>query len=222
VQPLALFDLDNTLVDRQSTLASWVAVFLVRHGLPGAFGPWLYELLADRATLAHFAEVRDRFGLAEPVEALWNGYCTDIASTVVCPPKVLAGLDELRTQGWRIGVATNGATDIQQAKLRAAGIFDRADAVCVSEEIGARKPDLSMFQEAVRRCGGAHDGADMWMVGDHPVNDMVGARDAGFRTVWIDCGRSWPEELSPPDHQVRDARAAIDLLVAIYPVGKPA
>ncbi|MFF7393255.1 HAD family hydrolase [Streptomyces scabiei] len=222
MQPLALFDLDNTLVDRQSTLAGWVAIFLVRHGLPGAFESWLYELLADRATPAHFAQVRDRFGIAEPVDTLWNGYCTDIARTVVCPPKVLTGLEELRTHGWRIGVATNGATDIQQAKLRATGIFDRVDAVCISEETGARKPDVAMFQEAIRRCGGAHDGVGMWVVGDDPVNDMAGAREAGFRTVWIDRGRSWPEELPPPDHQVRDARAAIDLLVAIGPVGRAA
>ncbi|MFB9465832.1 HAD family hydrolase [Streptomyces cinereospinus] len=222
MQPLALFDLDNTLVDRQSTLADWVAIFLVRHGLPGAFKSWLYELLADRATPAHFAEVRDRFGIAEPVDTLWNGYCTDIASTVACPPEVLTGLEELRTSGWRIGVATNGATDIQQAKLRATGIFDRVDAVCISEETGARKPGVAMFQEAVRRCGGAHDGVGMWVVGDDPVNDMAGAREAGFLTVWIDRGRSWPEELPPPDHQVRDARAAIDLLVAIGPVGRAA
>ncbi|GAA3299390.1 hypothetical protein GCM10020295_37490 [Streptomyces cinereospinus] len=110
---------------------------------------------------------------------------------------MLTGLEELRTSGWRIGVATNGATDIQQAKLRATGIFDRVDAVCISEETGARKPGVAMFQEAVRRCGGAHDGVGMWVVGDDPVNDMAGAREAGFLTVWIDRGRSWPEELPP-------------------------
>ncbi|MGW1260162.1 hypothetical protein ACWD5Q_34585 [Streptomyces sp. NPDC002513] len=30
---LVLFDLDNTLVDRQGTLAEWVADFTARHGL---------------------------------------------------------------------------------------------------------------------------------------------------------------------------------------------
>jgi beta-phosphoglucomutase-like phosphatase (HAD superfamily) len=75
VHPLALFDLDNTLVNRQSTPASWVAIFLARHGLDDASKSWLCELLADRATPAHFVEIRDRFGIAEPVDTLWNGYC---------------------------------------------------------------------------------------------------------------------------------------------------
>ncbi|SCF97529.1 putative hydrolase of the HAD superfamily [Streptomyces sp. DconLS] len=31
--PLVLFDLDNTLVDRQGTLAGWVTEFTAQHGM---------------------------------------------------------------------------------------------------------------------------------------------------------------------------------------------
>jgi phosphoglycolate phosphatase-like HAD superfamily hydrolase len=155
VNPLVLFDLDNTLVDRRLTLADWAASFRERHGLDAEAESWLLTLLADRATPANFGQVHDRFSLAESPTALWSGYCADIAAAVICPPEVLAGLTQLRAAGWRVEVATNGATDIQRAKLRATGIAERVDAICISEEAGARKPEPAMFQEAIRRCTGA-------------------------------------------------------------------
>ncbi|WP_328667617.1 HAD family hydrolase [Streptomyces sp. NBC_00322] len=217
MNPLVLFDLDNTLVDRKLTLVEWAASFRERHGLDAAAESWLFALLADRATPAHFAEVRDRFGLPESTDALWNRYCADIAAAVTCPPDVLAGLEELRAAGWRIGVATNGATDIQRAKLRTTGIADRVDAVCISEEAGARKPEPVMFHEAIRRCTNKHDhhGIDGWMVGDNPVNDIGGGRASGLCTVWVSRGLAWPDNLPGPDHHVPDARSAIDLLAAL-------
>jgi putative hydrolase of the HAD superfamily len=33
LQPLVLFDLDNTLADRRGTLADWAAEFTTEHGL---------------------------------------------------------------------------------------------------------------------------------------------------------------------------------------------
>ncbi|MFF3244257.1 HAD family hydrolase [Streptomyces sp. NPDC002870] len=86
------------------------------------------------------------------------------------------------------------------------------DAVCISEEAGARKPEPAMFLEAVRRCGGLRDGGQAWMVGDSAVNDIGGGQAAELRTVWIDRATTWPQDLPQPDHQVPDARAAIDLL----------
>ncbi|SDN74458.1 putative hydrolase of the HAD superfamily [Streptomyces wuyuanensis] len=214
---MVLFDLDDTLVDRQLALARWVASFRGSFGLGQEDESWLANLLAERAVPEHFEAVRARFRLSEPADVLWGRYCTGMAAAVCCPPDVLAGLEELRAVGWRIGVATNGAADIQWAKLRATGIADRADAVCVSEEVGARKPDPALFFEAVRRCGGLRDGDQAWMVGDGAVNDIGGGQAAGLRTVWVDRGATWPETLSEPDHQVPDARTAIELLKSLGP-----
>jgi FMN phosphatase YigB (HAD superfamily) len=96
---------------------------------------------------------------------LWRAYCADIAALVSCPGEVLDGLGELREAGWRVGVATNGAVDIQRAKLRATGICERVDGVFVSEEADARKPGRRHFALAAARCG-AVLGDGGWMVGD--------------------------------------------------------
>ncbi|KUL23270.1 HAD family hydrolase [Streptomyces regalis] len=209
---LVLFDLDNTLVDRQGTLADWAAVFTARHGLKDEEQAHIFGMVAERAYPSTFDTIRTRYRLSMSTAELWHAYCTDIAAMVSCPAEVLDGLDELRATGWRVGVATNGAVDIQRAKLRATGISERVDGVFVSEESDARKPQTRHFDLAAARCGRVlGDGG--WMIGDNPVTDICGGRSAGLRTVWIGNGCSWPPDSPGPDHVVPHARAAIDLLL---------
>ncbi|MEU6572539.1 HAD family hydrolase [Streptomyces sp. NPDC046805] len=213
MQRLVLFDLDNTLVDRHGTLADWTTDFTTRHGLGDEARQELLDLLGERAYPSSFEEIRTRYRLADTVESLWSSYCADIAAMVSCPSHVLSGLEELHTQGWRIGIATNGATDIQMAKLRATGILARVHGVCVSEGAAARKPDTRHFAAAAERCGTTL-ATGGWMIGDNPVNDIGGGRAAGLSTMWIADSSGWPAELPEPDRRVPHARAAIDLLLA--------
>ncbi|MCX5525628.1 HAD-IA family hydrolase [Streptomyces bobili] len=210
--PLVLFDLDNTLVDRQGTLAGWAAEFTAQHSLEDEDQANVLDMVAKRAYPSTFDVIRTRYRLPMSTAELWRAYCTDIAALVSCQARVLDGLEELRAAGWRVGVATNGAADIQRAKLRATGISERVDGVFISEEADARKPQTRHFALAAARCGTVlGDGG--WMVGDNPVNDIGGGRSAGLRTIWIGNGRSWPPHDPGPDHVVPHARAAIDLLL---------
>lgn len=209
---LVLFDLDNTLVDRRGTLVDWAAEFAARHGLEDEEQAYVLGMVAERAYPSTFDAIRTRYRLPMSTDELWRAYCTDVAAMASCPAEVLDGLDELRAAGWRVGVATNGAADIQRAKLWATGISERVDGVFVSEEADARKPQTRHFALAAARCGGVlGDGG--WMVGDNPVNDIGGGRSAGLNTIWIGSDRFWPPDDPMPDHTVPHARAAIDLLL---------
>lgn len=209
---LILFDLDNTLVDRRGTLSDWSAEFVARHGLEDGERAYVLGMVAERAYPSTFDAIRVRYGLPMSSAELWRAYCADVAASVSCRAEVLDGLDELRAASWRVGVATNGAVDIQRAKLRATGISEVVDGSFVSEEADARKPQRRHFALAAARCGAAlGDGG--WMVGDNPVNDIGGGSSAGLRTVWIGDGRSWPLDDPQSDHTVPHARAAIDLLL---------
>ncbi|ELS55205.1 HAD family hydrolase [Streptomyces viridochromogenes] len=211
-RPLVLFDLDNTLVDRWGTLAGWAAEFTAQHGLEDEERAYVLGMVSERAYPSTFDAIRCRYRLSMSAAELWGAYCADIAALVSCEAGVLDGLEELRADGWRVGVATNGAAGIQRAKLRATGISERVDGVFVSEEADARKPETRHFALAAACCGAAlGDGG--WMVGDNPVNDIGGGRSAGLRTIWVGNGRSWPLDGLGPDHVVRHARAAIDLLL---------
>lgn len=147
--PLVLFDLDSTLVDRRGTLADWAAEFTTEHGLEDEEQAHVLGMVAERAYPSTFDVIRTRYRLPMSTAVLWRAYCNDIAALVSCPAEVLDGLDELHGADWRVGVATNGAVDIQRAKLRATGITERVDGVFVSEEADAREPRTRHFADTI-------------------------------------------------------------------------
>jgi putative hydrolase of the HAD superfamily len=91
----------------------------------------------------------------------------------------------LRARGLKIGILTNGPSELQRRKLRRIGIEHEVDAVAVSEEIGASKPDPEAYARAVAMLG--LESAEVAMVGDHVVNDVAGALAAGLAAaVWVE------------------------------------
>lgn len=216
-KPLALFDLDNTLIDRLDAFRRWAGGFALERGLDEADVAWMIELDADGALPmdVFFARVRERFGLVESVEELWDAYRQRLPELVVCPRPVLDGLARLRASGWRVGIITNGRSDNQTGKIRRSGLAGLVDGWAISGAEGFSKPDSRLFAIAAERAGAAlaHGG---WMVGDGPDNDIVGGRAAGLRTIWVPRGRTWPEELDPPDH-IADAVGAVEFLMAANP-----
>jgi len=122
--------------------------------------------------------VRERYGLREPVGALMRRFREQIVALVEPDPQVPAVLDRLRVAGWRIAIATNGATTQQWAKIRSAGLDGHIDAVTVSDEGRAAKPNRRVFDAAAKRCGARlSDGG--WMIGDCAVRDIAGGQAAG-------------------------------------------
>ncbi|MFF3055774.1 HAD family hydrolase [Streptomyces sp. NPDC057909] len=85
--------------------------------------------------------------------------------------------------------------------------------VCISEDIGVRKPTRGHFEAAIALCDGdAKKCAGGWMVGDNPDTDITGENAAGLRTIWMAKGRRWTYGLREPHIVVRDAAEAIDAL----------
>jgi FMN phosphatase YigB (HAD superfamily) len=152
---LAIFDLDNTLVDRAATFGRWAGSFVARHDLEPREVAWLEARDGDGFTPREefLSAVRERYGLRESVSTLLRRFREEIVALVEPDPQVPVVLDALREAGWRIAIATNGGTAQQWAKIRNATLDGHVDAVAVSEEVGVAKPDRRMFDVAAKRCG---------------------------------------------------------------------
>ena len=114
----------------------------------------------------------------------------------------------LRARGIKIGILTNGPSELQRRKLRLIGIEDEVDAVAVSEEIGVSKPDPEAYARAVEMLGLEPD--EVAMVGDHVVNDVAGALAAGLAAaVWVERrpGEDLPRRRPPSTGAGRGAEA---------------
>ncbi|MFE9334808.1 HAD family hydrolase [Streptomyces sp. NPDC006925] len=212
VPRLALFDLDGTLIDRQSALSDAVTGLCCAYALAPDAEQWLRTELFDRATTSDFVRLREVFGLEAPAAELWQAYVGLMAAAVTCRPQVLECLARLRAAAWTIGVITNGAGDIQRAKLAGTGLADLVDGVAASGDLEIRKPDRRLFELGATRCGvSLAEGG--WMVGDNPTGDVSGGHQAGLRTIWLR-GRPWPDGLPAAHHVVDDVADAITILLA--------
>jgi putative hydrolase of the HAD superfamily len=93
-------------------------------------------------------------------------------------PGVEDSLRRLRSHGLALAVVANWDVSLHD-QLRRHGLRPWFDAVVVSAELGARKPDPAPFRAALDRLGVGPGRAVH--VGDHPPHDEVGARAAGMR-----------------------------------------
>ncbi|WP_327089215.1 HAD family hydrolase [Nonomuraea sp. NBC_01738] len=212
MQRLALFDLDNTLIDLDAAFRLWATEFSAEHGLDAEAAEWLVAL--DQEGLPHresfFARTKARFSLPDPVDELWAAYRARMPFLVHCRPEVLAGLSDLRGAGWRVAIITNGTADNQLGKIQRTGLADVVDGYALSGVEGVRKPERGLF-DAAARCCGLTLAAGGWMVGDRLAVDIAGGRAAGLRTIWVNPGRQ-SCVTHGADHVAADVVEAVTIL----------
>jgi HAD superfamily hydrolase (TIGR01549 family) len=207
VAGLVLFDLDNTLADREGAFRRWAESFALEHGLDGSCVEFLCAGDGDgyvpRDEL--FASVRDRFGVTTSVDELVTRYRSEYPTHFEPEADVRAALTTLRADGWKVGIVTNGPPS-QNAKIASLGLDDLLDGIGVSDDVGVDKPDRRIFELTAARCGAPLDG---WMVGDSAETDIAGGRAAGLRTIWLDHGRVWERPDFAPDVVVATIHDAV-------------
>jgi len=100
-----------------------------------------------------------------------------------------ATLDVL-TNHFRIGLLTNGSSDLQRLKLAQSGMGAYFDAVVISGEVGVGKPSEAIFSEILEQLDARPE--DSIMVGDSWERDIVGATNAGMSALWLASRRPIP------------------------------
>jgi FMN phosphatase YigB (HAD superfamily) len=215
MQRLALFDLDDTLVDRHATFRLWAEEFVADHGLDDKALTWL--IFADAHSSGpkdrFFTTVRDEFNLAEPADQLWAQYRRRMPDLAFCQTEDLDALGRLSSAGWRIGIVTNGMLDNQLGKIQRTGLAALVDAWCISDEVGIRKPDPEIFRIVAHRCGTSADHGG-WMTGDDLTLDIAGGHAAGLQTIWLQPNKGpWSFVAATPDFIVDSVSDAVELLL---------
>ena len=205
-----LFDLDNTLFDREAAFRGVAEDFfderllgvtsLSRADAVALMVAWDDDGYSDRR------EFRERW-LAEwpetgmDFDALNGWYRQAMARRSLPDAAVNDFLARLNAQGMPWGIVTNGNGRNQRSKCREAGLEPLTHFIIVSEEQGYAKPDPRIYQDAMSALGLASPDGVLF-VGDNPVTDIDGARAFGMRTAWVSRGRQFPADLLPPDNIV--------------------
>lgn len=235
-----LFDGDQTLWDFERVMRQALSAIVdeLRAARPGAFTDALRweDLERDRAAVGAewegieydlarlrvlgFARTLERLRAAEGGDdaddaaltlELSDSYFAHrdrdpalFADTVPC-------LEALRAH-YRLGLLSNGSRLPENV-----GLAHFFECVVFAQDHRVAKPDKGIFEVVERQLG--LSGGRCVLVGDHVVNDVAGAKRAGWSAVWIDrpgrggCGEG-PEE-ERPDAVVRSLHELPTVLAAL-------
>lgn len=201
-----LFDGDQTLWDFQRVMrdALVAVVAEVRAARPGPFTGLLrwQDLQDDRAAVAlehqdvwslarlrvlGFARTLDRRRAVEGGDEGADGALAAELSASYFHHRdrdpalfddTLPCLDALSAR-YRLGLLSNGSRLPEKVGLQ--GYFE---SVVFAQDHRVAKPDKGIFEVVERQLGVGP--AACVLVGDHPLNDVAGAKRAGWAAVWID------------------------------------
>lgn len=209
---LITFDLDDTFWDvapvmhsAEAELRDWLASNAAQLGPVPIEHLWAIRkrLLGDDPGLRHrLSELRRRIllhaledaGYAPPEarELAEAGFQVFLAAR----HKVTLFADvhptlEILAARYTLGVLTNGNADVRRL-----GLADYFQFALCAEELRVGKPDPHPFQEALKRAGVQPEQAVH--IGDHPNDDIAGARGAGLHAVWYNPqGKPWDSPQAP-------------------------
>lgn len=97
-------------------------------------------------------------------------------------PGALTTVQTLRARGYRLAVLSNWDRRLHRV-LEETGLRPWFDAVLISSEVGAEKPDAGIFRAAERALDAAP--AQCLHIGDSHLHDLVGARAAGWSALLV-------------------------------------
>ena len=115
-------------------------------------------------------------------------------------PGSLDTLEYFKTLDIKMALVTNGASDLQRAKIERFGLSRFFDYILVEGEYGVEKPDKSVFLHALNIL--EVNGEDTWMIGDDLNRDIAGAQNVGVFSVWND----WRKKGLPDNTSIKPDR----------------
>ncbi len=139
-----------------------------------------------------------------------SGFDYDYLETIVTLKQVVDGAPELLehlTKRGPVHVLSNGFANLQYRKLQSSGLDKYISELVLSDDINVTKPDKRLFDYALQRVGG--EAETTVMIGDNYDADILGAINAGWRTVFF----------NKKGEQIEDDRAdlTVEKLVDIIP-----
>jgi putative hydrolase of the HAD superfamily len=193
------FGIHMPVPQAENAIATEIAYYR-EHFDDGADADELMEL-RRRCVMAMLDELPPE-AASVPVDALIEALLASITFRIF--PDVGFALGSARTRGARIVVVSNWDVSLHDVLARA-GVSPLLHGVVTSAEYGARKPDPSIFADALKLAG--VPAARAVHVGDSLEDDVAGARAAGIEAVLI------RRDGTPGPPDVRTIKNLIELVV---------
>lgn len=153
------------------------------------------EITAQQLQEIRFEEWAKKVGVTP--KAMNSAFMMAMAE--ICTPLDGASelLDSLLANNVKMGIITNGFTELQKIRLEKTEFSHYFELITISEQVGVAKPDKRIFEHTFSQMGSV-DLSKVLMVGDNPDSDVLGGMNAGIDTCWLNATeQACPEGVEP-------------------------
>ncbi|HWS24420.1 MAG TPA: YjjG family noncanonical pyrimidine nucleotidase [Anaerolineales bacterium] len=221
---LLLFDLDETLLDfgaaeryafdallkefgmmDDGTLLS--AFSLINHKTWAEMEQKLITL--DQVKVLRFQRFIEHFSLPFEPNVMAFEYLRKLSENHTEIPGAMNLIRSL-SGNYRLGLVTNGLSEVQKPRLRNSGLDLYFEHIFISEEIKVAKPSHEFFSLVFEKFQNP-DKRRTIIVGDSMSSDIKGGIDYGIDTCWFN-----PDHVPPkfqPTYTISDLSQLVDLLL---------
>ncbi|MED1116873.1 HAD family hydrolase [Bacillus paramycoides] len=190
-----LFDLDDTLLDRDKAVVKLFSIILEKYYGDVKQHAAKNEMLQkfkeyDKKSYGHndkvkvlelfFDEFPPKYRLpSNYIQDFWNNnfpHCFSINQHTIN----IINTIKLHI---KVGIITNGSTQRQKAKIINTNLNSYFDTIIISEESGFSKPDKRIFELALNKLNVQPE--DTLFVGDNLEKDIGGCQNANIKGIWF-------------------------------------
>ena len=209
-------DLDDTILDFQKAEAIAIRKTMKEYGLEPTDAlaerysevnvrHWKAlergEMTRDQVVVGRFAAFFGEQGIEVDAEAVAKTYENYLSQGHFFLPGAEETVKEKLFGKYKLYLASNGTAVVQKGRMTSADLYPYFEESFVSQELGYNKPSLAYFEAAFARIPG-FDPSRCLMVGDSLTSDILGGKNAGLRTVWVNPRhKTAPDDLKP-DYEI--------------------
>jgi len=125
-------------------------------------------------------------------------------------PDTIAFLDAVKGRGYRLCLATGEHAPEKAQAMNRLGSKQYFDHIFGEDVVGRIKADPEYYRRVLAACAAAPE--ETAIIGDSLPNDIIPARAAGIRTIWVNRQGEDPPPHAHPDHTVSSLTEALKYL----------
>lgn len=171
------------------------------------------EITRPQVLVGRFAALLQELGVQTDAAECTKVYERNLAQAHYFLPGAEEALARL-SRKHRLYIVSNGTGAVQAGRLDSSGIRKYFEGIFISEEIGADKPDPEFFRRCFAKIPGFDSGRAM-IVGDSLTSDILGGKNAGIATCWVNPTHKPSKPGTRPDHEIEGLHQLEALLEAI-------
>ena len=165
------------------------------------------KLTRDEVQVGRFAALLRELGVSADAVRCTRSYEGNLAVGHYFLPGAEEAVASL-SQKYRLFLASNGTASVQAGRLTSANLYRFFETVFISQELGFNKPAKEFFDAGFARIPD-FDPKKAVMVGDSLTSDILGGKNAGITTVWVNPERRLPHPEIVPDYEIESLALAL-------------